>query len=387
MPLFLTIVLDGVGIGAQPDAHEYGDQHSHTLGHVCEVAQPVLPNLEKLGLGCIEPLVGVEAAARPMASFGKMREVSAGKDSTTGHWELAGIKLSEPFPTFPEGFPDDLIAAFCEKTGYSGVLGNYPASGTAIIADHGVAHEQTGLPIVYTSADSVFQVAAHKETLALDELYRICDIARNEICVGPYGVGRVIARPFVGSAGNYERVSAERKDYSILPPQKPIQARLQEIGVKTVSVGKIADLFGGVGFDESYKTKSNAEGIEKTLALIDVVTPDDNVFIWVNLVDFDQEFGHRNNPDGFARALEEFDRAIPQFLEKLPADSVWVITADHGNDPTTPGTDHSREYVPVLKYQKSETGRPVGLRESFSDHAATVADFFNLNMEIEANGF
>ena len=387
MPLFLTIVLDGVGIGAQPDAHEYGDENSHTLGHVCEVAQPVLPNLEKLGLGCIEPLAGLKAVIQPLASFGKMREVSAGKDSTTGHWELAGIKLSQPFPTFPQGFPDDLSAAFCQKTGYSGVLGNYPASGTAIIADHGAAHEQTGLPIVYTSADSVFQVAAHKEFLALDELYRICDIARHEICVGPYGVGRVIARPFVGVAGDYQRVSAERKDYSILPPQKPIQARLQEIGVRTVSVGKIADLFGSVGFDESYKTKSNTEGIKRTLALIDSVEPDENVFIWVNLVDFDQEFGHRNNPNGFARALEEFDQAIPQFIEKLAADSVWVITADHGNDPTTPGTDHSREYVPVLKYRKSDKGESLGLRKSFSDHAATVACFFNLEAEFEAVGF
>ena len=378
MPLFLTIVLDGVGIGAQPDAHLYGDEQSHTLGHVCAVANPHLPNLEVLGLGCIEPLAGVAAVAQPMASFGKMQEVSAGKDSTTGHWELAGIKLDQPFPTFPDGFPQELIDAFCEKTGYADVLGNYPASGTAIIADHGAAHQQSRLPIVYTSADSVFQVAAHKDVIPLEELYRVCAIARDEICIGPYGVGRVIARPFVGDVGDFQRVSAERKDYSILPHKQPVQAALQAAGVRTVSVGKIADLFGGVGFDEKYKTKSNDEGIEKTLALVADVHPEENVFIWVNLVDFDQEFGHRNNPQGFAEALEAFDRAVPDLLAALPEESTLVITADHGNDPTTPGTDHSREYVPVIKYTGNAPVASLGLRQSFSDHAATLSRFFNV---------
>ncbi|MFK7848686.1 MAG: phosphopentomutase [Rhodothermales bacterium] len=387
MPLFVTIVLDGVGIGEQPDASLYQDEGSHTLGHVCEVARPHLPNLEHFGLGCIESLAGIKAVENPVASFGKMREVSAGKDSTTGHWELSGIKLESPFPTFPDGFPDDLIAHFLSKTGYTGVLGNCAASGTAIIDQFGPAHKAVGLPIVYTSADSVFQVAAHKETMPLEELYRICAVARDEVCVGRYNVGRVIARPFVGEAGAFQRISAERKDYSLMPPSKPVQSVLQEAGIRTVSVGKIADLFGGVGFDESYKTKTNAEGIAKTCACIEQAAPDENVFVWVNLVDFDQEFGHRNNPEGFAGALEEFDQHLPELTHRLPEDAVLVITADHGNDPTTPGTDHSREYVPVLKYSKGDEGRPLGLRSTFADHAATVAKYFKVPFVCEGEAF
>ncbi|MEM8485525.1 MAG: phosphopentomutase [Bacteroidota bacterium] len=377
MPVFLTIVLDGVGIGAQPDADRYGDEDSHTLGHVCAVAHPHLPHLANMGLGNIAPLAGVVAVTAPLGSYGKMQEVSAGKDSTTGHWELAGIKLMSPFPTFPDGFPDELIKPFLAATGYDEVLGNCAASGTAIIDEFGPAHEASGQPIVYTSADSVFQIAAHKDVIALDELYRICDIARDQICVGPFGVGRVIARPFVGTAGAYQRVSAERKDYSMLPPAPPLQSVLQEHGVLTISIGKVADLFGAIGFDVSYKTKSNAEGIQRTLQILAEADPDVPTFVWVNLVDFDQEYGHRNNPDGFARALEAFDAALPTLCAALPDnDSVLFITADHGNDPTTPGTDHSREYVPALCYQAGSEGVDLGLMATFADHAATVAAYF-----------
>lgn len=368
-----------MGIGAQPDADLYGDQSSHTLGHVCNVAGPNLPNLTALGLGCIEFLNGVPPVAAPAASYGKMREISAGKDSTTGHWELAGLTLDTPFPTFPDGFPDALIQSFLSETGCGGVLGNRPDSGTAIIDALGEQHMETGWPIVYTSADSVFQVATHKEVWPLEMLYKACEVAREKVCVGDFGVGRVIARPFTGAPGAFERVSAERKDYSLLPEATPLQVWLQQADVKTISVGKIADLFGGLGFDEGYKTKSNAEGIERTLSCISSCAHDDRpAFIWTNLVDFDQEFGHRNDPDGFAGALEAFDIALPALMRALPEDGVLLITADHGNDPTTAGTDHSREYVPVLKYRPGKTGKPVGVRQTFADHAATVAAYFGV---------
>ena len=380
MGLFVTIVLDGVGIGEQPDASIYGDEGSHTLRHVCEVARPHLPHLERLGLGCIVPLAGLGAMQDPTASYGKMLEVSAGKDSTTGHWELAGIVLDRPFPTFPGGFPKPLIEMFKDITGMEAVLGNRADSGTAIIDALGERHQQTRWPIVYTSADSVFQVAAHKDTIPLIELYEICRLTR-EICTGDYGVGRVIARPFIGHPGAYKRVSEERKDYSLLPPTEPLQAMLQQAGIATISIGKVYDLFGGVGFDQSYKTKSNAEGVKQLLASIRTYCNDPTpTYIWANLVDFDQEFGHRNDPVGFGAALEAFDRSVPDLLGALPEDAVLLVTADHGNDPTTPGTDHSREYVPVLKYQRGVAGHSIGTRGTFADHAATVATYFDLSM-------
>lgn len=387
MPLFVTIVLDGVGVGAQPDAGLYGDEGSHTLAHVCETAQPALPNLSRLGLGCIAPLEGVPPAAAPLASYGRMQEVSAGKDSTTGHWELAGLRLDRPFPTYPDGFPEAVIEAFLERTGCRAVLGNRAASGTAIIADLGEEHQATGYPIVYTSADSVFQVAAHTDTIPLDELYRLCTIARNDVCVGAHAVGRVIARPFDGPPGAYSRLSARRKDYALPPPARTLQEALQEHGVRTVAVGKIADLFGGVGFETALKTHSNGEGLAVTLDQMRAAASGDRpVFVWVNLVDFDQEYGHRNDPEGFARALETFDDALPALLEALPGDGRLLLTADHGNDPVTPSTDHSREYVPLLYYGK----RPacdLGLRTSFNDHAATVAAYFGVPFETAGTSF
>lgn len=383
--LFVTIVLDGVGIGEQPDAPAYGDAGSDTLGHLCAVARPDLPNLTALGLGCIAPLAGIPAVPAPRAAFGRMREVSAGKDSTTGHWELAGIRLETPFPTYPDGFPAELLDVFLEKTGCEGVLGNRAASGTAIIAELGEAHQRTGHPIVYTSADSVFQVAAHVDTIPLETLYRICEITRREVCVEPHGVGRVIARPFEGEPGRYTRLSPARKDFSRRPPWT-LQQALQEHGVRTVSVGKISNLFGGVGFDEAVKTRSNEHGIAETLRLMRDHGPGDPpTFVWTNLVDFDELYGHRNNPDGFARALEVFDRAVPDLLAALPDGGRLVITADHGNDPTTPSTDHSREYVPLLYYGGAV--RDLGIRPSFNDHAATVAAYFGARLDTPGTPF
>lgn len=384
--LFTTIVLDGVGIGAQPDADQYGDAGSDTLGHVCAVARPHLPNLTKLGLGCITALEGIPRVDNPTAAHGKMREVSAGKDSTTGHWELAGLHLDRPFPTYPEGFPADVIAAFVEKTGCGGVLGNKPASGTAIIDELGEAHQQSGHPIVYTSADSVFQIATHNDTVPLETLYRWCQIARAEVCVGKHAVGRVIARPFVGAPGNYTRVSEKRKDFSLKPPSPPIQVALQEAGIRTVSIGKIASLFADVGFDRGFKTRSNADGMEETIRQMHRLAAEGTpAFLWTNLVDFDQEYGHRNDPKGFAAALEAFDEILPALLVAVPENGILVITADHGNDPTTPSTDHSREYVPLLMYGASP--HDLGTRATFADHAATVADYFGVAFETSGVSF
>lgn len=379
--MFVTIVLDGVGVGAQPDAAAYGDAGSDTLGHVCAAERPALPNLARLGLGRIADLDGVPPVETPAASFGRMTEVSAGKDSTTGHWELAGIRLDAPFPTYPDGFPPEVVARFLEATGERGVLANKPASGTDVIAEFGPEHARTGFPIVYTSADSVFQIAAHTGVIPLERLYALCRIAREEVCVGAHAVGRVIARPFTGEPGAYERISAKRKDFSLKPPATTLQEALQAAGVRTVAVGKIGDLFGDVGFDEIRKTTSNAEGIAQTIEAIRVA--DARTFVWTNLVDFDQLFGHRNDAAGFARALEEFDRALPEIEAALPEGARLLLTADHGNDPCFPGTDHTREHVPVLLLTKSASGgRDLGLRASFTDHAATVADHFGVACDV-----
>lgn len=375
-PLFVSIVLDGVGVGWQPDAAEYGDEGANTLGHVLRVAKPELPNLTAAGLGLIAPLSGVPPVRGPQASWGQMREQSAGKDSTTGHWELAGIRLNRPFPTYPRGFPEEMLAAFAGITGVDGSLGNEVASGTEIIARLGDAHVESGKPIVYTSADSVFQVAAHVDVVPLETLYEWCHAARSEVCAGPHAVGRVIARPFTGSPGSYRRLSEKRKDYALRPDSSSLQEKLQEQGVTTVSVGKVADLFAGAGFDEVVKTGANRIGIQ---ALLDQLRGWDGVprFVWVNLIDFDQEFGHRNDPAGFARCLEEFDQALPRILDALPAGAGVLITADHGNDPTYPGTDHTREYVPLLLFDGA-VPTDLGTRPSFEDHAASVEAWFGL---------
>jgi phosphopentomutase len=383
--LFVSIVLDGVGIGAQLDSGEYGDAGAATLQHVIAEKKPRLPNLERLGLGNIAELDGLPPSSDPLAAFGRMREVSAGKDSTTGHWELAGLVLDRAFPTYPDGFPSDVLDAFIATTGVEGVLGNRPASGTAIIDELGEEHQRTGRPIVYTSADSVFQIAAHVETIPLEELYRQCRIAREEICTGDHAVGRVIARPFEGAPGAYRRISHARKDFSIAPHRPVLQQVLQQAGVRTISIGKISDLFAGVGFDEAFKTKANDEGISETLRTMRENTARPT-FVWVNLVDFDQEYGHRNDPEGFAAALEEFDQALPELMKLVPSDGRLLITADHGTDPTYPGTDHTREYVPVLLYGGGATG-DVGIRRSFADHAATVSHFFGVAFDAPGESF
>lgn len=380
MPLFVTIVLDGVGIGAQPDAHRYGEADADTLGHVVATQRPNLPNLQALGLGNIRPLDGLPPADEPRAAFGKMQEVSAGMDSTTGHWELAGLVLDTPFPTYPNGFPPELTARFVEASGCGGALDGGVASGTEVIQRLGEQHQATGHPILYTSADSVFQIATHVDVVPLDTLYRWCEIARDVVCVDAHAVGRVIARPFTGTPGAYTRLSEKRRDFSLPPAGAPIQSVLQAQGVKTVAVGKIGDLFAGVGFDAIHKTESNAQGIAQTIAQMQMLGQSDvPAFLWTNLVDFDQEYGHRNDAVGFARALEAFDEALPRLLDALPVDGRLVLTADHGNDPITPGTDHNREFVPLLVV--GEEPRDLGLRATFADHAASVAAYFGVPSE------
>lgn len=383
-PLFVTIVLDGVGIGEAPDAPAYGDEGSDTLGHVLERCRPSLPNLTALGLGNIRSLTGVPAVPNAGASWGRLTEVSAGKDSTTGHWELGGLTLETPFPTYPDGFPDALIRSFLDATGCPRALGNRAASGTVIVDELGAEHMATGDPIVYTSADSVFQIATHVDVVPLETLYAWCRIARDQVCVGEHGVGRVIARPFTGEPGAFVRLSESRKDLARLPHAEPVQETIRKAGVRTVCVGKVADLFGGIGFDRTVKTRNNAEGIAATIEAIR--SAQGPRFIWVNLIDFDQEFGHRNNPEGFAGALEQFDRALPDLLDVLPDGACMVLTADHGNDPTTASTDHAREYVPLLMVD-GHPGRDVGIRASFLDHAATVADYFGVSYPVAAHSF
>src|SRR5712692_10552164 len=342
----IWIVLDSVGIGEMPDAAAYGDAGSDTLGNLARLRPMRLPNLCRLGLGNIKPLAGLPPDPSPGAAFGRCTLASPGKDTTTGHWEMAGIHLAKPFPLFPRGFPPEIMNEFERRIGRHS-LGNKAASGTEIIKELGEEHMRTGSPIVYTSADSVFQVAAHEEVIPLFELYKICDTAR-EILRGPYEVGRVIARPFSGEPGHFARTT-NRHDYAVPPPKGMLLDQLAERGLDIFSIGKIFDIFLGRGIREYEKTKSNADGMAKTLAAMDAV---DRGMIFVNLVDFDQLYGHRNDVEGYARALEEVDAWLPAFEAKLRQGDLAIFCADHGCDPTTPSTDHSREYVPVLVYGK-----------------------------------
>ena len=367
----VLIVLDSVGIGEMPDAAAYGDAGSDTLGNLARARRLRLPELCRMGLANIKPLEGLEPVAEPMASYGRCALASPGKDTTTGHWEMAGIILEKPFPVYPDGFPPDVIAEFERRTG-RGVLGNCAASGTEIIDRLGAEHMRTGSTIVYTSADSVFQIAAHEEVIPLWELYKICDIAR-EMLRGPREVGRVIARPFEGSPGSFAR-TANRKDFAVPPPAGMLLDQLEERGVPVFSVGKIFDVFLGRGIADYVKTKSNADGMEKTLAALGE-NPDGLIF--VNLVDFDQQYGHRNDVEGYARALEEVDAWLPALRDKLSATDLLILTADHGCDPTTPSTDHSREYVPLLAWSPAaRSGAALGVRASLADIGQTVAENF-----------
>jgi len=377
-------VLDGVGIGELPDAADYNDTGSNTLANTAKAVGGLnLPNLTKLGLGNIEKIMGVPAVSDPLASFGKMKEVSKGKDSTTGHWELSGLYVDFEFSYFPDGFPDNIISKFLDKTGCKGILGNKAASGTEIIQELGDEHLKTGFPIVYTSADSVFQIAAHEEVIPLKKLYEICKITREEVLMHPICMGRVIARPFVGKSGNYTRTT-NREDFSLDPPSDTILDLLAKNNIDTVAVGKINDLFNYKGIKIQEKTKSNREGCNKILKY---ASEAENTFLFANLVDFDVYFGHRNDPVGLARALKEFDDFLPELLKELDESDAFVITADHGNDPTTPSTDHSREYIPLLFLRRSKRGKDLGTRETFSDAAKTAAEFFKIKNSLKGKSF
>ena len=374
----ILIVLDGVGVGGMPDAALYGDAGSHTLAHVAGAVGGLhLPHLAGLGLGNITPIRGVAPAVKPAASFGKMATASKGKDSTTGHWELGGLVTSKEFPTYPNGFPEALIARFKSITGCQGVLGNVAASGTAIMQALGAEHLRTGYPIVYTSADSVFQIAAHEEVIPLPRLYEICRLAREEVCVGEHELSRIIARPFVGSPGCFTR-TANRRDFSIEPRGTTLLDVLAEAGIPVITIGKVDELFAGRGVQTKIHTASNAEGIREIVRQI--LSGRQGIaseLIFANLVEFDTLYGHRNDPKGFARALEEFDAALPLIMESMAAEDLLVITADHGNDPVTPSTDHSREYVPLLCLRKScPVGVDLGIRATFADVGKTVTDYF-----------
>jgi phosphopentomutase len=342
-----------------------------------------LPNLEKLGLGNIRDIKGIKPTSNPQASFGKLTEISKGKDSTTGHWEISGLFVDTDFSYFPDGFSKELINKFLELTGCKGVLGNKPASGTEIIKELGDEHVKTGFPIVYTSADSVFQIAAHEDVISLDRLYEICQITRDKVLTLPLLVGRVIARPFVGTSGNYSRTT-NRKDFSLDPPSDTILDILYKKGITTVAIGKVNDLFNYRGIKLKEKTKSNREGCDKLLEYSSKVNES---FMFTNLVDFDVYFGHRNDPEGFAKALGEFDDFLPSFLGSLDETDAVVITADHGNDPTTPSTDHSREYIPLLFYQKNKKGIDLGVRKTFSDIGKTATEFFNVPNSLKGTSF
>ena len=366
----IWIVLDSVGIGEMPDAEAYGDKGSDTLGNIARQRQLHLPNLCRLGLANIKPLTGLTPSASPLGAYGRATLASPGKDTTTGHWEMAGIHLEKPFPLFPHGFPPEVMEPFEQRIGRH-TLGNKAASGTEIIKELGEEHVRTGSPIVYTSADSVFQVAAHEEVIPLFELYKICQTAR-EILRGKYEVGRVIARPFVGEPGAFKR-TPNRHDYAVPPPKGMLLDVLEKRGVEVFAVGKISDVFLGRGIRESETTKSNADGMAKTLAAMQSLK---SGLIFVNLVDFDQLYGHRNDVEGYAKALEEVDAWLPSFEEKLGPEDLAILTADHGCDPTTPSTDHSREYVPVLTYGKQARAVDLGLRKTLSDLGQTVAENF-----------
>lgn len=371
----VLITLDGVGVGGQPDAFEYGDQDACTLPHVAERCGGLhLPTMEKLGLGRVVPIVGVDAVSAPSALYGRMLERSSGKDTTTGHWELAGLVQDQPFATYPEGFPDAVIAAFSDLAGVP-PLGNYAASGTEILKQLGEEHLSTGRPIVYTSVDSVFQIAAHEDVLSRKQLYALCEGMRKVL--DEYRVGRVIARPFVGqSADNFER-TAGRRDFAMPPQGDTLLDRLQKAGLTVSGVGKISDIFAGKGIDRSVKSSDNADGMGKTRQALSEI---DRGIVFTNLVDFDMLYGHRLDALGFGRALEAFDLWLADFLTDFTRGDVLVITADHGCDPTTAGTDHTRESVPLLVWHPDlEKGQDIGVRASFADVAATIAEMFGLD--------
>ena len=371
----IILVMDSVGIGHAPDAANFNDEGANTLGHIESTAGLIhCPTLRSLGLANIADIKTDETPV--MGAYGKMEEVSTGKDTTSGHWEMMGHPVTVPFPTFYDGFPKELMDTFTKETGY-GYLGNEVASGTEIIERLGVEHMKTGKPIVYTSADSVFQIAAHEDVIPLENLYRMCEITRNKVCVGDYYVGRIIARPFVGKPGHFVRTS-NRHDYSRMPEHRMVQQELQAAQIPTVAVGKIGDIYAHVGWDESYPTKSNAHGMNVVPYLLG--SSFESGLMMVNLVEFDSLYGHRRNVEGYKRAIEDFDYQLSGLLPLLKDDDLLIITADHGNDPTWHGTDHTREHVPLLAYSPSmKEAIDLGLRHSFGDIGQTVLANFGLS--------
>lgn len=375
------IVLDGAGIGAMPDAPEWGDAGSDTFGHICESRQLSLPNLQGVGLGNIRPLAGVEKIEKPRGCYGKCALKSNGKDTTTGHWEMAGIILERAFPTYPNGFPQALIDQFIAETNVPGVLGNLPASGTEIIKELGEEHVNTGKPIVYTSGDSVFQIAAHEEIINLDRLYQICETAR-AMLKGEHELGRVIARPFLGTPGAFYRTE-NRHDYAVPPPRENLLTLLSENGLDVVCIGKIASIYDSTGVTQDLTAKNNQQSIDQTIRAL---RDDTRGLIFSNLVDFDMLYGHRRDTEGYARALEHFDSRWPEIEAAMGEGDLVIITADHGNDPTFPGTDHTREYAPLIVYgKKAKAGVNLGTRESLADIGHTIAENFGLSLNSGAS--
>jgi len=369
--------MDSVGIGEAPDAEKFGDAGSHTLGHIAEKMNGLhMPNMGKLGLSNIEKIQGIEKAGKPLAYYTKMQEASNGKDTMTGHWEIMGLNIETPFKVFPEGFPDELLQTIEEKTGRK-IIGNKPASGTEILDELGEEHMKTGALIVYTSADSVLQIAAHEEIVPLEELYKICELARELTLDEKYMVGRIIARPFVGEPGNFKR-TANRHDYALKPFDRTVMNELKDNQLDCIAIGKISDIYDGEGVTKSLRTISNMDGMDK---LVDTLKMDFTGLSFLNLVDFDALFGHRRDPLGYGKALEEFDARLPEVMELLQEDDLLIITADHGNDPIHHGTDHTREYVPLIVYNKKMTeGKELPLRQTFADIGATVAENFSVRM-------
>lgn len=370
------VVLDGAGIGAMPDAPAWGDAGSDTFGHILESRSVKLPNLQSIGLGNIRPLNGVPPANNARGAYGRCALKSNGKDTTTGHWEMAGIILDQAFPTYPKGFPSSIIERFISEAKVPGILGNIPASGTEIIKELGAEHVATGKPIVYTSGDSVFQIAAHEEVIPLSRLYEICEIAR-AILDGEHRVGRVIARPFLGEVGAFYRTE-NRHDYAVPPPRQNLLPTLAEEDLDVVCIGKIASIYDSMGVTKDFTAKNNEQSIDQTIRAL---AEDSRGLIFSNLVDFDMLYGHRRDTEGYARALEHFDARLPEIEKAMRADDLLIITADHGNDPTFPGTDHTREYAPLVVLGKdAKSGVDLGTRETLADIGQTIAENFGLKL-------
>ena len=383
MSRVIWMVIDSVGIGALPDSEKFGDVNVNTLGNIVKTYKDIkIPNMINLGLSNIEGVESLESINNPKGSFGRAKEVSKGKDTTTGHWEMTGVLVETPFKTYENGFPKEIIEEFERKTNRK-VIGNKPASGTAILDELGEQQMKTGEVIVYTSADSVFQIAAHEDIIPLDELYRMCEIAR-EIMMGENAVARIIARPFIGNPGSFER-TANRRDYSLSPFEDTVLDNIKNANLDVIGVGKIEDIFNKQGITEAIHTKDNMDGVDQT---INYMKKDNKGLIFTNLVDFDSKYGHRRDVEGYKNALEEFDARIPEILENMKDDDILIINSDHGNDPTYKGTDHTREYIPILIYGKNVVnGYNLGTRNSFADIGATVADILNVDSPKNGKSF